>query len=74
MHMEERKNDLCERLFEFAVKVIEFLKTLPYTLKTKLLELNYQKMHALQVQTMKNLSQDPQILILLIKVGSHFVK
>jgi four helix bundle protein len=29
--MEEKKNDLCERLFEFAVKVIEFLKTLPYS-------------------------------------------
>jgi len=27
----ERRNDLVERLFEFAVRVIEFLKTLPYT-------------------------------------------
>ena len=33
--MEERKNDLCERLFEFAVRVIEFLKTLPYTPENK---------------------------------------
>ena len=32
---EERKNDLCERLFEFAVRVIEFLKTLPYTPENK---------------------------------------
>ena len=29
------KNDLCERLFEFAVRVIEFLKTLPYTPENK---------------------------------------
>jgi len=29
--VEEKKNDLCERLFEFAVRVIEFLKTLPYS-------------------------------------------
>ena len=29
--MEKEKNDLCERRFEFAVKVIEFLKTLPYS-------------------------------------------
>ena len=29
--MEDKKNDLCERLFEFAVRVIEFLKTLPYS-------------------------------------------
>jgi four helix bundle protein len=33
--VEERKNDLCERLFEFAVRVIEFLKTLPYTPENK---------------------------------------
>jgi four helix bundle protein len=35
--MEERKNDMCERLFEFAVRVIEFLPTLPYTLENKIL-------------------------------------
>ena len=28
-------NDLCERLFEFAVRVIEFLKTLPYSPENK---------------------------------------
>ncbi|HUU39792.1 MAG TPA: four helix bundle protein [Desulfatiglandales bacterium] len=33
--MEEKRNDLCERLFEFAVRVIEFLKTLPYTPENK---------------------------------------
>jgi four helix bundle protein len=33
--MEEKKNDLCDRLFEFAVKVIEFLKTLPYSPENK---------------------------------------
>ena len=33
--MEIRKNDLCERLFEFAVRVIVFLKTLPYTPENK---------------------------------------
>ena len=32
---EDRKNDLCERLFEFAVQVIEFLKTLPYSPENK---------------------------------------
>jgi four helix bundle protein len=35
--VEERKNDLCERLFEFAVKVIEFLKTLQYTPENKII-------------------------------------
>jgi hypothetical protein len=29
--VEKEKNDLCERPFEFAVKVIEFLKTIPYS-------------------------------------------
>jgi four helix bundle protein len=29
------KNDLCERLFEFSVRVIEFLKTLPYSPENK---------------------------------------
>ena len=33
--MEEKKNDLCDRLFEFAVRVIEFLKTLPYSPENK---------------------------------------
>jgi len=33
--MEEKKNDLCERLFEFAVRVIEFLKTLSYSPENK---------------------------------------
>ena len=33
--MEERKKDLAERLFEFAVRVIEFLKTLPYSPENK---------------------------------------
>jgi four helix bundle protein len=31
----EKKNDLCERLFEFAVAVIEFLKTLHYSPENK---------------------------------------
>jgi len=31
----EKHNDLTERLFEFAVRVIEFLKTLPYTPENK---------------------------------------
>jgi four helix bundle protein len=33
--MEKHKNDLCERLFEFAVRVIEFLKTLSYSPEIK---------------------------------------
>ena len=33
--MEEKKNDLCDRLFEFAVRVIEFLKKLPYSPENK---------------------------------------
>lgn len=33
--MVEKKNDICERLFEFAVRVIEFLKTLPYSPENK---------------------------------------
>jgi four helix bundle protein len=31
----ERKNDLCERTFEFAVRGIEFLKTLSYSPENK---------------------------------------
>jgi four helix bundle protein len=31
----EKKNDLCERLIELAVRVIEFLKTLPYSPENK---------------------------------------
>lgn len=33
--MEERKNDLCENLFEFAVRVIALLKNLPYSPENK---------------------------------------
>ena len=33
--VEEKKKDLCERLFEFAVRVIEFLKTIPYSPENK---------------------------------------
>jgi four helix bundle protein len=33
--MNEKENDLAKRLFEFAVRVIEFLKTLPYTPENK---------------------------------------
>jgi len=33
--MEPKKNDLCERLFEFGVGAIEFLKTLPYSPENK---------------------------------------
>ena len=32
-----KKNDLSERLFEFAVRVIEFLKTIPYTPENKII-------------------------------------
>jgi four helix bundle protein len=35
--MERKKNDLSERLFEFAVRVIEFLKTIPYTPENKVI-------------------------------------
>jgi four helix bundle protein len=33
--VEEKSNDLCKRLFEVAVKVIEFLKTLHYAPENK---------------------------------------
>jgi four helix bundle protein len=33
--MAENKHDLCERLFEFSVAVIVFLKTLPYSPENK---------------------------------------
>ncbi len=39
----EKKNDLCERLFEFAVRVIEFLKTLPYTPENKIIRTQLSK-------------------------------
>jgi four helix bundle protein len=35
--VEEKKKDLCERLFEFAVRVIRFLKTIPYTPENKVI-------------------------------------
>jgi four helix bundle protein len=35
--METKKNDLAERLFEFAVRVIEFLKTIPYSPENKVI-------------------------------------
>jgi four helix bundle protein len=35
--METKKNDLADRLFEFAVRVIEFLKTIPYTPENKII-------------------------------------
>ncbi len=35
--MERNKNDLAERLFEFAVRVIEFLKSVPYTPENKII-------------------------------------
>jgi hypothetical protein len=41
--VEEKKNDLRERLFEFAVRVIEFFKILPTFLKIKLFVCNYPK-------------------------------
>jgi four helix bundle protein len=31
----EKKNDLSDRLFEFAVRIIEFLKALPYSPENK---------------------------------------
>jgi four helix bundle protein len=37
INMETNRNDLSERLFEFAVRVIEFTKTLPYTPENKIL-------------------------------------
>jgi len=33
----DKKNDLCDRLFEFAVRVIEFMKTLPYSPENKII-------------------------------------
>ena len=41
--MEEKKKDLSERLFEFAVRVIEFLKTLPYSPENKVVRLQLSK-------------------------------
>lgn len=35
--METKKNDLAGRLFEFAVRVIEFLKTIPYSPENKVI-------------------------------------
>lgn len=31
----EKRNDLSDRFFEFAVRVVEFLKTLPYSPENK---------------------------------------
>jgi len=35
--MEKGNNDLCNRLFEFAIRVIEFLRTIPYTPENKVI-------------------------------------
>ena len=35
--METKKKDLAVRLFEFAVRVIEFLKTIPYSPENKVI-------------------------------------
>jgi hypothetical protein len=35
INVEEKKNNICERLFEFAVRVSEFLKILPYSPENK---------------------------------------
>jgi len=41
--VEEKRNDLCERLFEFGVRVIEFLKTLTYTPENKTIRMQLSK-------------------------------
>jgi four helix bundle protein len=41
--VEEKKNDLCGRLFEFAVRVIKFLKTLPYSPENKTIRVQLSK-------------------------------
>jgi four helix bundle protein len=33
--VDKSRNDLCDRLFEFAVRVVDFLKTLPYSPENK---------------------------------------
>lgn len=38
------KNDLCERLFEFAVAVIKFLKTMPYSPENKTIRISLREM------------------------------
>jgi len=63
----EKKNDLCERLFEFAVKVIEFLKTLPYSPENRTIRTQLSKSPVRQKQTTRKLNPDLQKLILQIK-------
>jgi len=63
----EKKNDLCERLFEFAVKVIEFLKTLPYSPENRTIRTQLSKSPVRQEQTTRKLNPDLQKLILQIK-------
>jgi four helix bundle protein len=41
--METKKNDLADRLFEFAVRVIEFLKTIPYSPENKVIRMQLAK-------------------------------
>jgi four helix bundle protein len=41
--MGEKMNDLAERLFEFAVRVIEFLKVLPYSPENKTIRIQLSK-------------------------------
>ena len=63
----EKKNDLCERLFEFAVKVIDFLKTLPYSPENRTIRTQLSKSPVRQEQTTRKLNPDLQKLILKIK-------
>jgi len=44
--METRRNDLADRLFEFAVRVIEFLKTIPYSPENKVIRTQLAKSSA----------------------------
>jgi hypothetical protein len=75
--VEEKKNDLRERLFEFAVRVIEFLKILPTFLKIKLFFYNYPEVlshaeriiHPVKFDLVESLNPGHQKLILQIKSG-----
>ena len=67
--MEEKKNDLCERLFEFAVKVIDFLRTLPYSPENKTILTQLSKSACSSGANYAESQSGHQKLILQIKSG-----
>jgi hypothetical protein len=62
-----RENDLLERTFDFGVRCLKFLRTLPITSEYSIIKYQLGKSQPQLVRIMKNRRQDPQKSILKIK-------